>query len=251
MKSKSENCSCSFDLSGRCVHVWSLRNDAPGTAARKFEAFLSIEERQHASRFCSERLRDSFFVARGALRYLLGRYVDLCPAEVRFKDGPQGKPALIRDVGIKFNTTHSGDFVAFAFTAGCEVGIDLEKIRPLPDLMDIANRFFSTDEAVELDSLPPGRRESAFFRCWTRKEAYIKATGCGLSAPLDQFQVSLLPHEPAQLIQLARDANAAKAWTLDDLKLATDYEGALAYRDQPRPILLFPTINPTELLALP
>jgi 4'-phosphopantetheinyl transferase len=239
-----------FVLSGDCIAVWSLRTDVSEATAAKFEPFLSVDEKERAARCRFEGLRVAFSVTRGALRYLLGRYLKLHPELIRFKYGPKGKPALALDIGIEFNTTHSGDLAAFAFAADCEVGIDLEKIRPLPEVEDIANRFFSKDEAIELASLAPEERLAAFYRCWTGKEAYLKAVGCGLSAPLDEFRVSLTADETTPLIQFGYDRDAVKPWTLHDLSVGPDYAGALAYRDRPRFISLFPTIDPIELFDL-
>ena len=136
----------------------------------------------------------------------------------------------------------------FAFTRGCEIGIDLEQIRPLQDMQDMADRFFSAEEARELRSLAADERERAFFLCWTRKEAYIKAIGDGLSAPLDGFRVSIKPGQPARFIHLAHEENPAKHWSLHDLDLAPDYAGALAYWDAERAVKVLPLIDPAELL---
>lgn len=242
---------CSFELSGRDVHVWILRTGASDAVAAKFEPVLVSDERDRAARFRFDHLRQSFVITRGALRCLLGRYLGLDPASIRFNYGSKGKPALAATAGIEFNMTHSGGLAAFAFTVGCQIGVDLEQIRPLTETQDIANRFFCSEEAAEIMSLPPSERERAFFCCWTRKEAYIKAIGDGLSAPLDEFRVTLQPNEPAQFIHLAHDTNAAKAWTLHDLCLASDYAAALAYRDRQRSLSVFPIVDPAEFIGIP
>lgn len=241
---------CAFALSRGRIEVWSMRTDVSEAMAAKFEPFLSVDEKQRAARYRFQRLRIVFTVTRGALRCLLGRYSKVHPAAIRFQYGQSGKPALVLDSAFEFNTTQSGDLAAFAFTVGCGVGIDLQKIRPLPEMRDVANRFFSKDEATELALLSPEERLSAFYRCWTRKEAYSKAIGCGLSAPLDQFRVSLAPDEGARLIQTELGPDEAKAWTLHNLCVGADYAGALAYRDRPRFISLFPMLEPIELSNL-
>jgi len=198
-----------------------------------------------AAQFRFERDRNSFVLARGVLRTLLGRYLHISPAGIRFEYRPKGKPALALPAGIDFNVSHSGGLAVFAFTAGCEIGVDVESIRPLPDLQSIADRFFCAGEAAELMSLAADQREPAFYLCWTRKEAYIKASGDGLSAPLDGFRVTLRPGQPARFVHLANDT--AQAWSLHDLALASGYAAALAYRDAQRPVVVLPVADPAEL----
>jgi 4'-phosphopantetheinyl transferase len=120
-----------------------------------------------------------------------------------------------------------------AFTMDCDLGVDIEAVRPMPDIEDIARRFFCAEETADLMALSTAQRDQGFFLCWTRKEAYIKATGEGLSAPLDAFQVTLRPGEAARMIHLERDPIAAQAWTLHDLMPGSRYAAALAYRIHP------------------
>jgi 4'-phosphopantetheinyl transferase len=238
-------------LHGRVIEIWILPTETSDPARAKFERLLAPEEKVRAERFRFDRLRNSFITTRGALRCLLGSYLSVPPASLEFHYGSKGKPTLAPAMEIDFNATHSGDFAAFAFTLGCQIGIDLEHIHPLAEMQDIAGRFFCPDETAELASLPPDDREAAFFRCWTRKEAYIKAIGDGLSAPLDAFRVTLLSNEPARFVHLAHDTNAAQAWTLHDLSLASGYAAALAYHDGERPISVFQLADPVELLDTP
>ena len=138
----------------------------------------------------------------------------------------------------------------YVFTIGCQVGIDVERIRPVPDFEDIAARFFAPEEADELKGLPELDRPRGFFNCWTRKEAYVKAIGDGLSVPLTGFRVALRPGEDAQLLYLDGDAQAAQIWTLHHLTPAPDCIGALAYPDQPRPLMLRRLVSAEDLLAI-
>ena len=241
---------CSFELSGHEVHIWALRTSVAGTLAARFEGVLAPEEKDRAVRFRFDSHRHSFIVRRGTLRCLLGSYLNLHPASIRFHYGSKGKPALALPAGIEFNVTHSSGLAVFAFTAGCQLGVDLEQICLMPDVRNIADRFFCAEEAAEIMSLPPGERECAFFSCWTRKESYIKATGDGLSAPLDGFRVTLRPNEPARLIHIAQDKNAARLWTLHDLPLSPDYAAALAYRDRQRALSVFAIADPAEFLTV-
>jgi len=239
----------SFELSGCCIHVWTLRIEASDAVAANLERILAPDEKDRARRFHFATHRHSFVLTRGILRCLLGRYLNVHPAGIQFSYGSKGKPAIELAADIEFNTTHSANLAVFAFTVGCELGVDVEQIRPMPDMQNIADRFFCAEEAAELMSLPPSEREPAFFRCWTRKEAYIKAIGEGLSAPLDQFRVTFQPNEPARFVHVAHDRNAAQAWTLHDLRLAPDYAAALAYRDRPRSLSVFPIADLSEFLG--
>jgi 4'-phosphopantetheinyl transferase len=241
----------SFELDTRNVHVWSVRTEAPNAIAERFQRVLAPDERDRAARFSFDHLRHSFVLAHGALRILLGRYLNTPPARIQFKYGPKGKPALAPLAPLGFNASHSGGLVVFAFTRGCEIGIDLEQIHPIEDMRDIADRFFCPEEAAELMTIPVNQRERAFFLCWTRKEAYIKAIGDGLSAPLNGFRVAMQPTQPARFIHLAQDTNAAKEWTLQDLQLASNYAAALAYRGSARRVVVSPIIDPEELLSIP
>jgi 4'-phosphopantetheinyl transferase len=240
---------CSLELAGRIVHVWPVRTVASNEVTSWLERVLAPDEKDRAARFKFNHLRHSFILARGALRILLGCYLKASPASIQFKYGSKGKPTLAAPPLLDFNASHSGGLAVFAFTASCEIGVDVEHIRPLPDMQNIADRFFCSEEAAELMSLTANQREHAFFLCWTRKEAYIKAIGDGLSAPLDDFRVTVQPGQPAQFIHIAHDANDAKDWTLSDLELAPNYAAALAYRDAQRPIVVSPVINPAELLS--
>jgi 4'-phosphopantetheinyl transferase len=129
---------------------------------------------------------------------------------------------------LEFNLSHSGNYVLIVVAEEHKVGIDVEKIRPDMENESIANRFFSSREVSELMAVPPEQRKLAFFNCWTRKEAYIKAQGLGLSLPLDSFDVSLTPNEPVILRATRPDANEASRWTLVSLEFDSNYAAALA-----------------------
>ena len=236
------------ELRGRAVHVWPVSLYGEDSVVERFQGFLAGDEMDRAERFRFAHLRRSFILARGVLRILLGRYLNAAPGDIEFSYGSKGKPALRTDHRLRFNASHSGDVALFAFTMDCEIGVDVEAIRPMPDIEHVAKRFFCAEETEELMALPPDQREQGFFLCWTRKEAYIKATGDGLSTPLDAFRVTLLPGAAAGMIHLERDLIAAQAWTLHDLSPAPGYAAALAYRDSPRPLETFPIFNPKQLL---
>jgi 4'-phosphopantetheinyl transferase len=225
-------------IPGREIHVWQARIDPAPTHVAGLEDILSPDEKERAGRFMFEHLKSAFVVSRGTLRVLLGNYLEIAPRDVLFRYGTNGKPALAGSGVIDFNASHSDGLAVFGFTRGCEIGIDVEKVRPIEDMRNIADHFFCAEEAAELMSLEPGLRERAFFNCWTRKEAYIKATGKGLSEPLDSFRVSLEPGRPARLIHIRGDALAAQKWAFHDLPVASGYVAALAYRDAERPVVM-------------
>jgi len=239
---------CSYELSARNIHIWTLPTVAADAVVARFEHVLSTDEIEFASRFRFDHLRNSFVIRRGALRHLLGRYEKTDPANIQFNRGPKGKPELKPATGLQFNVSHSGGMAAIALCTHCQIGIDLEKIRPLPEMEDIANRVFCSEEVTEIMSMPQCEQMHAFFRCWTRKEAYVKAIGDGLFAPLNSFRVTVRVDAPVRFVHLGGDATAAAGWTLHDLNLAADYAAALAYCDRPRSISIFPVADPAEFL---
>ena len=177
----------------REVHVWFVELAAAAASVEACSRNLCPKERERASRFRFEHLKAAFTLSRGILRVLLGRYLATEPDRVRFAYGPRGKPRLaFPETALEFNLAHSGRFAAYAFAVGCELGVDIEEVRQGGDQESFMRaEFFSREEREEWLGLDPSQRAEAFFRCWTRKEAYIKALGDGLSMPLDSFQVSL------------------------------------------------------------
>src|SRR5689334_19989736 len=178
-------------LSNGEVHVWRAPLEQPDALQEMFLRSLAEDERARASRFHFEKHRRRFVVARGYLRTLLARYLDVQPDEVRFAYGHYGKPSVDHAHGLRFNMSHSHEVAVYAFVQEQEIGVDVEYIKTDFATEDIARKFFSKQEADALMSLPKDEQGRAFFRCWTRKEAYIKAIGSGLSHPLNEFDVSL------------------------------------------------------------
>jgi 4'-phosphopantetheinyl transferase len=158
-----------------------------------------------------------------------------------------GNPSLIRG-RLTSRCRSSGTLAALALTADCRLGIDLEQVRVLPDMQSIANQFFCHEESVHIMSLPHSERELAFFCCWTRKEALLKAVGCGLSMPLNSFQVGVLPESRLQRVSLANGAGLPIVWTLQDLSLEHGYASALAYQGRQRSLRVSPIIPVAEFL---
>ncbi len=210
------------------VHVWRVALDQPDDVADRLGAALSADERGRAARLVTAALRRRFLVARGALRQILGRYTYLAPGAVRFRYGPRGKPMLDAEDGLlRFNLSHSGDLALVAVSRGREIGVDVERIRPDRDLDRIATRFFSTVEVAALLALPRAERAEAFYHCWTRKEAYIKALGDGLAIPLDSFDVAFAPGAPAALLASRLDPAETRRWSMAALDPGPGYAGAV------------------------
>jgi 4'-phosphopantetheinyl transferase len=213
------------------VHVWRAALGQSSSQRDRLLCTLAEDEQAEAGRFYFQIDRERSIVARGVLREILGLYLNRAAQSVSFCRGPQGKPALDGESGIDaihFNVSHSRGLALYAVTRRREVGIDLEFIREGLEAEQLAGRFFSQHEIATLRALPAGLRTHAFFLCWTRKEAYIKARGEGLSMPLDQFEVSLIPGEPAALLGTRPDSDEAARWSLRDLSVAPGYVSALA-----------------------
>ena len=213
------------------VHVWRATLDWSAEAIADLEPILAPDERERMRRFHFERDRRCHLVARGLLRTLLGRYLGMAPGQLRFDYSPFGKPSLAADLvqsPLQFNVSHAGELVLIAVAAGRTLGIDVEHIRTDIAVGEIAARFFSANERNALATLAGDLQHHAFFDCWTRKEAYIKAIGDGLSLPLDQFDVSFLPGEPARLLATRPDPAEAGRWCLQGLDVADGYKAALA-----------------------
>lgn len=221
------------------VHVWRVALDPPEELVAELRALLSPDEVARADRFHFARHRRRFTVGRGALRRLLGGYLGRAPEGVRFAYGAREKPHLAEPPPgspLRFNLSNSSELALVAVTVGVEVGIDLEAVRPMDDALAISERFFSAAERTVLAACPEGERDQAFFRCWTRKEAYVKAVGDGIALGLDRFDVSLDPGEGARLLALEGDPARAAAWSLTHVDPAPGYVGALALPAHPRTI---------------
>jgi 4'-phosphopantetheinyl transferase len=205
------------------VHVWRLTLAGP---TERFLEQLDTDEVARANRFYFERHRKRFVIARGFLRLLLGQYLQTEAKQLQFVYGPWGKPALAGESRLRFNMSHSREVALYALTNGREIGVDVEYVRADFTSDDIARRFFSPLEVENLDGLSDDERVAAFFRCWTRKEAYIKATGRGMSQPLDGFDVTLEREEGVVLLR--NDDGTHDRWQLADVAVGANYAGALA-----------------------
>jgi 4'-phosphopantetheinyl transferase len=220
-----------YDLPEDHVHVWRAGIDWPPERICELKQVLSREEQEKAARFHFAIDRTRYVIGRGLLRRLLARCLGTTPQKLRFDYSAFGKPGLAADFTdrkLQFNLTHSGELVLIAMTTGRAVGIDIERIRTDMAVDGIATHFFSPRECAALATLEAGAQYDGFFACWTRKEAYIKARGDGLSLPLDQFDVSFLPGEAARLLATRPDPAEADRWMLCDLDVGRHYKAALA-----------------------
>lgn len=206
-------------LTKQSVHIWQIDLNQSEQIADELYSLLSLDEQQKTDRFHFPRHRRRSIIARANLRIILAKYLNLEPAELSFTYAEHGKPEIKNTINLEFNLSHSHELALLAITEGMPIGIDLEYRRPERAGLEIAQRFFSTEEYETLKSLPAAQHCEAFFNAWTRKEAFIKAIGQGLSYPLDDFAVTLSPQEPACLIQIKGDASAAKQWTMLSFEL--------------------------------
>ena len=213
-------------LESGTVHVWRISLDQPDDRLDRFRRTLDPDELNRASRFHFEKHRQHFIVARGFLRSVVARYLETQPEALRFSYGAYGKPELASEHVLRFNLSHSHEVALLAVALDAEVGVDVEHVRADFASEEIARRFFSRAEVEVFNALPKEEQVAAFFRCWTRKEAYIKAIGKGLSQALDAFDVTLAPGAAPALLR-AEDDDASR-WLLTDLNAGDGYAAALA-----------------------
>jgi 4'-phosphopantetheinyl transferase len=218
-------------LQGDQVHVWRVPLEFSPADVDWLAQFLSKDESDRAGRFHFASDHNHFIVARAWLRIIIGYYLRVEPADLKFDYSSYGKPSLAKSfaeaTGLNFNLAHSGELAVFAITLGRQIGIDLERMSDKVACEEIARRFFSLSEIACLSSLPQAARARAFFNCWTRKEAFIKAKGMGLSLNLDQFDVTL-DDEEAALLCTRWDQSEAEQWSLRALDVSSGYVAAVA-----------------------
>jgi 4'-phosphopantetheinyl transferase len=218
------------------IHVWRAALDLESADLDGFEKTLAPDERARAARFHFPKDRKRFVARRGLLREILARYLGQEPGRLQFRCRPGGKPFLLgnsRALELHFNLAHSHGLALYGIARHREVGVDLERVEPHLADQQVAERFFSRREALALRELPASLRIQAFFNCWTRKEAYLKARGEGLLAPLDSFAVSLSPGQPTALLN-----GADGRWSLHALTPATGYAAAVAFEGSNCPLKL-------------
>ena len=212
------------------IHVRSLSLLSCKQQIEQLARYLCPDEREQAARFHFQPDHDRYVAARALLRLQLGALLHRDAKTLLFEYTSYGKP-FIKNCGIEFNLSHSGDWVLFAFSHSAEIGADIEQIRPMPDMPDVARQNFSATEFALWQATPAPDRTQAFYRCWTRKESFIKAIGEGLSCPLDSFEVAFGLDQPARLTSLKRDEESAAQWWMADLSDFPDYAAAVTARN--------------------
>jgi len=217
------------------VHVWRAFCDVSCGERVRLSAWLCPEELERASRFRRQADTDRFVARRGILRALLGLYLGTDPADLGFDQGPRGKPSLAAPAsasGIRFSASHSHGLALYAIMCGREVGVDVEAVDPDFPGLRVAERFFSPCELNALGALPEDAQQQAFFACWTRKEAVLKATGEGLALPLRDFDVTVGLDDPPAIVASRAASLDSSRWSLADLRPADGYAAALAVQGQ-------------------
>ena len=208
------------------THIWhaspALHSDLEPAA------ILSEDEQERMAKFRFVNDQKDFLFYRSTLRILLASYLGAVPSELRFAYSAQGKPYLTAPLGdLEFNLSHTSGLGLFAICRGRRVGVDVERIRKDFAVMEIAGRFFSPAEYRALAQMPKILSHEGFFHCWTRKEAFVKARGEGLSYPLDSFDVSVVPEAEEVTLTTRPDSHEAGNWHLQSLNFFPEHAAAL------------------------
>ena len=215
------------------VHLWAAAMNEFVDQAPKLGLLLSPAEQVTAHKFKFARDRNRYLIRRGLLRLLLSRYLQQLPAAIEFQHGAYGKPEIKNHASgapLFFNTSHSADIAVCAITSAGPVGVDIERTRTIPDIQKIARRYFRPRETETLMALPAESRLQAFYACWTRKEAFLKATGEGIAESLAKVEVTLAPRDPPAVVSLTGNPRAHEQWRLQPFSPAPGYLGCIAYK---------------------
>jgi 4'-phosphopantetheinyl transferase len=215
-------------LALNAVHLWAAPLDLSSAQLDGFRQILSPGELDRSARFHFEVHRSRYLAAHGWLRRILGGYLSVGPRELIFEEGPQGKPALAGATELQFNMAHSEDLALIGIGRRFQLGVDLERVRPLPDAAELVARFFCKRESEVFQRLSEPEKPGAFFNLWTRKEAWLKATGEGIAHLLGRVEVSFVPGEPARLLELPPGYAEGSAWSLYDIGVRPGFSAALA-----------------------
>ena len=207
------------------IHVYHAFQDASPARIKGLKDVLTGDEIERANRFKFEKDHNSYVVARSLLRYLLSSYLDKEPGEIDIKYNQYGKPEIASDAKLRFNVSHSGGIALYGFAYEREIGVDVEENRPYRNSINIVERFFSKAESGEFSRIDDSLKEKVFWQCWTRKEAYIKAVGLGLSLPLDTFSILPLSGGSPSIID---GNNLSERWSVRDIDIHDGYSASIA-----------------------
>ncbi|TXE05972.1 4'-phosphopantetheinyl transferase superfamily protein [Gelidibacter salicanalis] len=217
-----------YPIKPNIIHTYYVNTDTD----KSYANLLSQEETLKASKFKFKKNRNQLVVSRGALRILSGKYLNKDPKEIGFKYGEFGKPDFDLETPLNFNISHSGTMAILAFVLDHAIGVDIEKIKPDFDVMEIASNFFSDLEIEALNKIPKNKLTEAFYRCWTRKESFIKAKAQGLSFPLDSFSVCINSTIKTEVLETKWEEAEKNNWSLFTFSPNQDYIGAISVKGQ-------------------
>jgi len=227
------------------VDIWKICLKASDSQLSDYWQILSTEEKDRALQFYFKKETNAFIVSRAMLKTLCANYLYLKPQEIQLSYGEFGKPYL-KASNLDFNISHSAGQALMAFTSGSEIGIDIEKLNPDIEIEKLVKRFFSINEAKTVLALERSQRVTAFFKCWTRKEAFIKAVGKGLSFPLDQFDVTI--HEEVKFLSINGDENLAEEWSLVSFAPEKNFTAAFSMKNKIKEINFYDFSKETQIL---
>ncbi|WP_298553733.1 4'-phosphopantetheinyl transferase superfamily protein [uncultured Algibacter sp.] len=228
-----------FLLAVNQVHVWCISFDISENEINYLKSFLTDDEIIKASKFRFEKDKNCSIITRGALRLLSGKYLKTNPKDIIFKYGQFGKPDYRMKTNLKFNVSHSGNKAVIGFVLNNDIGVDIEDIKTNFEILDIAKNYFSNIEIKALKKLPKNLHAKGFYRCWTRKESFIKAKAKGLSFPLDSFSVSIESDDKAELLETKWDDNEKDLWKLFSFSQIENYVGAVSIKGNIQSIKYF------------
>ncbi|MCB0283487.1 MAG: 4'-phosphopantetheinyl transferase superfamily protein [Calditrichaeota bacterium] len=215
---------------GNVVHLWLLNYKKCQEKLNEILPVLSPEEKQRGDKFYFENDKNRYIITKGTLKKILSRMLNTETREIAFGYNEHGKPYLESAPNLYFNVSHSGNFGLIAITPISEIGVDVERFRHKMTREDIARRFFSKKEINDYLSLDIDQRLQGFFNCWTRKEAFIKAVGLGLSLPLNTFDVSLKPGANAEILAIRKPHDDPEKWTMKNVLIDNEYAAAFTLR---------------------
>ncbi|MES1987884.1 MAG: 4'-phosphopantetheinyl transferase superfamily protein [Pseudomonadota bacterium] len=227
-----------FKLPPETIHVWRASLDIGDAEYDQHFDLLDENEKWRAKRFVFEHHKRHFVAGRSTLRQILGRYLNIDPKDLQFTYGKHGKPTVLSEQAdpFHFNMSHSQAIALYAVGGPLSLGVDVEVIRPSVDSLGIAKRFFTAREWQTLERLTEPHKTQAFYNAWTRKEAFLKALGQGLTYPLHHVDVSLLPEERAELLAIEGSIEKAREWSLHNLEVGDDYRAALVVEGTPQAV---------------
>ena len=219
-----------FKLSNNEISVWFINFDVSEDKITFLNSFLSEDEILKASKFRFKKDKNCSIITRGTLRLLSSKYLNIKPEDIPFKNGEFGKPYYDLKTKLKFNVSHSGNMAVIGFVLNDDIGVDIEEMKTDFEVFDIASNYFSNSEIDSLKSSPLENHINGFYRCWTKKESFIKAKAKGLSFPLDSFSVSIDSDEKTELLETKWDKNEKELWNLFSFTPQENYIGAVSVK---------------------